>query len=38
MRSTVALIVRIESAANAMAANAVRYVLSMPAESASRMP
>jgi hypothetical protein len=31
MRSTVALIVRIVSAANAMAENAVRYVLSIPA-------
>ena len=32
MRSTVALIVRIEHAANAMAVNATRYVLSMPGE------
>jgi hypothetical protein len=38
MRSTVALITRIEIAANAIAENAVRYVLSMPAGGASRMP
>jgi hypothetical protein len=38
MRSTVALIVRIVQAANAMAVRATRYVLSMPATGASDVP
>ena len=38
MWSTVVLMTRIEQAANAMAVNATRYVLSMPAHRASGVP